>query len=457
MAGNQGDLRKGHRAVRREIRVKPRRRKTLSSRKARQLTQLLQRLSTEFIDLPAQLFEAHIVGGLRQLVEALDVQRAAFAELDANGRYNVTHSYAVSGFDPIQPAVIDELRPWLDDTLRRGSMSPPADSTQRANAAKRARNDSVASEIKSNVTLPLSVGGVTTCVLAVGSRHSRAWVDDLIPYLKQSGEIFAAALKRKCLDEQFRRIEMQVAHLGRVSMMGQLVGSIAHEVNQPLCAIVSNAQAALGFYLSTPPEVDQATAAMKDIVRDGKRASEIISRTNTMLRRHPVNFTFEDMNELVISALPLVERYATLRHVRLELHLGNGIPRLMIDATQVQQVLINLIMNGVEAIQSQTNAQGLVRIETAYDHKSETVLVNVSDNGRGLSVIDRERIFEPFYTSKSQGMGMGLAISRAIVEAHGGRLWADSDAVRGASFSFAVPTRKESAHADQPAAGHSGG
>jgi C4-dicarboxylate-specific signal transduction histidine kinase len=280
-------------------------------------------------------------------------------------------------------------------------------------------------------------------VLGVCSSVERQWPDELLPYLKQAGEIFANAVARKRKDEQLKRSEVQLEHLARISTMGHLASSIAHEVNQPLCAIVSNAQAALGFISGSPVEIDQAVAAIRDIIRDGKRSSEIIGRTNAMLRRHSIAFTLHNINQLVNDALPLIERYAALRRVDLKTSLAPNLPLARCDAVQMQQVLVNLIVNGVDAIPTNREERGWVKIETSLDAGNENIRVRVSDNGKGLNGMDARRIFEPFFTSKSEGLGMGLAISRTIVETHGGRLWAEPDAVRGACFSFVLPTQTE--------------
>jgi signal transduction histidine kinase len=162
-----------------------------------------------------------------------------------------------------------------------------------------------------------------------------------------------------------------------------------------------------------------------------------------MLRRHAVAFTTHQINQLVRESLPLIERYATLRRVELKTSFAADLPHVHCDAVQLQQVLVNLIMNGVEAIPPTEDKKGWVNIETSRSPSNAAVRVTVSDSGIGLAPELARRIFEPFYTSKAQGLGMGLAISRTIVEAHGGRLWAEPKTARGACFTFELPTQQE--------------
>jgi C4-dicarboxylate-specific signal transduction histidine kinase len=447
-------LKKPRKVVRRAIRSSGHRKPRLTARDIRRYRELLVNLSAQFITIPSDQVDIRIVDGLRQLVETLGVQRSSLAVLDEQDRLRITHSYAARGYRPMPQALLDQEFPWLAKVLREGRTVRLNAHTALPTDAKPERELTRASGIRAVITLPFSVGGIPVCVLGVCSKVEREWPDEMIPYLQQAGEIFANAIARKRKDEQLKRAEVQLEHLARVSTMGQLAGSIANEVNQPLCAIVSNAQATLGFLSDTQPEIEQAIAAIKDIIRDGKRSSEIIGRTNAMLRRHAVAFTTHELNHLVTDSLPLIERYATLRRVELKTSFASNLPRLHCDAVQLQQVLVNLIMNAVEAIPPNRDEKGCVSIETSRNASNTGVRVSVSDNGTGLSPELARRVFEPFYTSKLQGLGMGLAISRTIVEAHGGTLWAEPNTVRGACFVFELPTQQEINDVKQSSTGH---
>jgi C4-dicarboxylate-specific signal transduction histidine kinase len=435
-------LTKSPKVVRRAIRSNDLKSR-VSARDARHYRDMLMKLSAMFITSPSDQFDQRIIEGLRQLVETLGVQRSSLAMVDEQDRLRITHSYAARGYRAMPQALLDQEMPWLAKVLREGRTVCLNPRTDLPSDAKQERELTRSSGIRAVIALPFSVGGIPVCVLGVCSSVERQWPDELLPYLKQAGEIFANAVARKRKDEQLKRSEVQLEHLARISTMGHLASSIAHEVNQPLCAIVSNAQAALGFISGSPVEIDQAVAAIRDIIRDGKRSSEIIGRTNAMLRRHSIAFTLHNINQLVNDALPLIERYAALRRVDLKTSLAPNLPLARCDAVQMQQVLVNLIVNGVDAIPTNREERGWVKIETSLDAGNENIRVRVSDNGKGLNGMDARRIFEPFFTSKSEGLGMGLAISRTIVETHGGRLWAEPDAVRGACFSFVLPTQTE--------------
>jgi len=230
----------------------------------------------------------------------------------------------------------------------------------------------------------------------------------------------------------------ELAHLTRVSTMGELAASLAHELNQPLTAILSNAQAAQRFLAANPSDVKEVTEILRDIVEDDNRASEVIQRMRAMVKKEDLKFSDLDLAGLISDVVRLVHSDAVLQNVSVSLQLPAGLPRVRGDKVQLQQVMLNLLLNAFDAMKDCPPGERAVVVE-AESESSETLKVSVGDHGIGLARDKIDKIFQPFYTTKREGLGMGLSISRSIIEAHGGRLWAENNPARGATFYFTVP------------------
>ena len=242
--------------------------------------------------------------------------------------------------------------------------------------------------------------------------------------------------KQAELDVQKQRSEL--AHLSRLTMLGELSSSLAHELNQPLAAILSNAQAALRFLAQDAPALNDVRDILKDIVGDDKRASEVIHRLRLLLRKDEVQHQPLKMNEVVQDVLKLVRSDLTSRNIAVTIDLSTELPAVIGDRVLLQQVLLNLILNGCDAVADAELAEHRrLHIHTLWN--GQAVQVSVRDQGRGIALDDMQRLFEPFFTTKPQGMGLGLAICRNIITAHNGQLWATNNADCGASFYFTLP------------------
>jgi signal transduction histidine kinase len=242
--------------------------------------------------------------------------------------------------------------------------------------------------------------------------------------------------ERRRADDESRRAREEVAHSVRVSMMGELMASLAHELNQPLAAIRSNAQAALRFLSASAPDLEEVRSALAEIVEDDRWASEVIRRLRMLARRGDGERAPIDVNEMVRETLQMVRTEVIERHVAVDLELGPGLPPVLGDRVQLQQVVLNLVLNAVEAMAG-TEHPRMVAARTAVT--GGNVTVSVRDSGKGLGDADLERIFDAFYTTKPEGLGMGLSISQSIVDSHGGRLWGERNADRGMTFHFSLP------------------
>jgi C4-dicarboxylate-specific signal transduction histidine kinase len=239
--------------------------------------------------------------------------------------------------------------------------------------------------------------------------------------------------KQAELDVQKQRNEL--AHLSRVTMLGELSGTLAHELNQPLAAILSNAQAALRFLAQDTPALNDVRDILKDIVGDNKRASEVIQRLRLLLRKAEVQHQPLEVNEVIQDVLKLVQSDLATRNIVVTIDLSSELPAVIGDRVLLQQVLLNLILNGCDAVAHTEHR----RLHICSLWNGEAVQVSVRDLGRGIALDDIPHLFEPFFTTKPQGMGLGLAICRNIITAHNGRLWATNNADCGASFYFTLP------------------
>ncbi|MBY0276901.1 PAS domain-containing protein [Candidatus Binatia bacterium] len=246
---------------------------------------------------------------------------------------------------------------------------------------------------------------------------------------------------RKRAEETLRRSEAQLAHVTRVTTMGELTASIAHEVNQPLTAIVNNANACLGLLPESMPDLHEVREALRDIVDDGDRASAIIARVRRLVKNAPFESVLLDLRDVVHDVVTLATHESTRRAVTVRVDLADDLPPVVGDRVQLAQVLMNLVVNAMDAMTTADEPRRVlvVRGRRAMHDGAARVALHVEDAGIGLSREAMERLFEPFYTTKANGLGMGLAISRSIVDAHGGRLWVEPHPDAGTIVSFDLP------------------
>jgi C4-dicarboxylate-specific signal transduction histidine kinase len=243
-------------------------------------------------------------------------------------------------------------------------------------------------------------------------------------------------------EQRYRSMQMEVAHANRVETMGQLTASIAHEVNQPIAAAVTNAQAALRWLGARPPALEEVRQTLGRIVKDAQRASDVIGRIRALIKKAPPRKGWVDVNEAIREVIEITRGEAAKNGASVQTAFGEGLPLIEGDRVQLQQVILNLIINAVEAMSSAGEGEHELQISTGQA-ESEGVLVAVRDSGPGLPPAALERLFDAFYTTKPGGLGMGLSICHSIIEAHGGRLWASANVPRGAIFQFTVPARPD--------------
>jgi PAS domain S-box-containing protein len=265
--------------------------------------------------------------------------------------------------------------------------------------------------------------------------------------------------ERKLAEEALQKAQAELMHVTRVTTLGVLTASIAHEINQPLAAVVNNANAVLRWLSGDSPELGQAIEAIRRIIRDGNRAGDVISRMRSLFKKAPRTKERFDINEAIEEVVGLTQNEAQRNRLSIQTRLANDVPMISGDRVQLQQVILNLLVNAVEAMSGTRQSQREIFVssqkvgdssgeltEKNAEHRdpaeveSNQVLIAVRDSGPGLDPTTLEHLFDPFYTTKPQGLGMGLAISRSIIEAHRGRLWAVSNDGPGATFQITLPT-----------------
>jgi C4-dicarboxylate-specific signal transduction histidine kinase len=244
--------------------------------------------------------------------------------------------------------------------------------------------------------------------------------------------------KLRASEQRLVDAQIELAHLTRVTALGELTASIAHEVNQPLTGVVANAESGLLWLRRGTPDVDAACRSLEWIIDDGNRASEVIRRVRSLANKASVEKLPLDVNDIAREVFALVQRELIKHRVSLRTEFAPALPMILGDRVQLQQVIINLMMNGSEAMQAVMDRPRELVIRSRQD-EAQQVLLSVTDCGVGISTKNAERLFNPFFTTKSSGMGMGLSICRSIVEDHGGRLWATANVPYGATFQFTMP------------------
>ena len=308
---------------------------------------------------------------------------------------------------------------------------------------------------------PILLGGEVLGVIEFFSREMRPPDPDLLNMMSAIDSQIGQFIERKRAEEALQQAQAELSHLSRVTTLGELTASIAHEINQPLAAVVTNANAGLRWLAGDPPNLDETREAIRRIMRDGNRATEIIGRIRALVRKAAPQPGWLDLNQAIWEITAMLRGELHRSRVSLQTQLATNLPALWGDRIQLQQVLLNLLMNGIESLRgmgegprelmvssetstefSSASAEGTAETSATVSTSGPHVLVTVRDTGPGLDPQGLERLFEAFYTTKPQGLGMGLAISRSIIHAHGGRLWARANAPHGAVFVFALPIRE---------------
>jgi C4-dicarboxylate-specific signal transduction histidine kinase len=248
--------------------------------------------------------------------------------------------------------------------------------------------------------------------------------------------------ERRRAEQDLKKIQDDLAHVARVTTMGELAASIAHEVNQPLTAVITNANACLRWMAMDPPNLTEARESVTRIRRDGRRASDVVQRIRAFLKRRAPESAPQDVSDVIREVLGLLQDALRAAHVSADVELGKDVPAVLGDRVQIQQVILNLVMNGIDAMRGIQDRPR--RLVVGAGPEGGDVVITVRDSGVGIDPDKVDRLFDPFFTTKAEGMGMGLSVSRSIIESHGGRLWAALEGATGATFRFTLPMAQPS-------------
>jgi C4-dicarboxylate-specific signal transduction histidine kinase len=407
-----------------------------------QLAALLQCISSELIRCPHHNLGNTIDTALGGLGEALAADQALVTTRAPSGdiEHHVWERTGMNGRARHGP-----VNGW-DSSLAKLELQHTLVCTNR----KQLPASALPGQMSAAILVPLHDGAKPGGLLALTARTPRVWAPQAVEAAERLAEMLAAGLhrmasqssvaleqeKRLHAEAETRRLRDQLAHAGRVSMLGELAASLAHELNQPLTAIYTNAQAAHRFLDRKRPALGEARGALHDLGQDCRRASEVLGRLRQMFRRHETERVPVEVGPLIEHMLKLLHEDAVARGVDVVVEIRRDLPAVNGDRIQLEQVLMNLLVNAFDAV---TGQPGPRQVTVRALARNGAVEVAVLDNGKGIARGDLDRIFEPFFTRKPNGMGMGLAICRSIVEAHGGRIAARDRTERGADFEISLP------------------
>jgi signal transduction histidine kinase len=402
---------------------------------------LVSELSAAMARVSADAVDREIETWLEKICQALDLDRSGIYESDgADEPVRATHTWHRANFPPFPrdydpEKLLDVTCDWVMGgkpiTFSRPSEIPP----ELADARRFVERYGP----KASVVIPMWAGGRVIGAASFGKfRSARTWPTELLDHLALAVRLFGSAIERKQSVIAIRAVRSQLRVATRRNLMSELVASLSHEINQPLGAILSNLGGLARLLSQGNPQPAMALEAVNSAIEDTKRTAEIVRRIRSMFKKDTDHRTAIDIGALVGEVVKLTAGEAAIRNVSVQVQTSPSVRRVNGDGIQLQQCILNLIMNAFDAIMEAKSGPGGVTIKVAPE-KTGWAAISVSDNGAGIDPAVATRLFEPFVTTKSEGMGLGLLVTRSIVESHGGRIWATPNPDRGATFTFTLP------------------
>ncbi len=402
---------------------------------------VVSELSAALVRASADEVPAAIERQLRHVVLSLNIDRATIGEIDpTDGVLYATHQWAREGVMRTPPALnANQVLPWAtgkilaDETvvLSRLEDAPPE-------AAKDVEFARMAG-VKSTVLVPLRIGKAVVGAVTFGAvNRAHTWSPRTVQRLRLIAELFGHALERQRTVTEIRRLRDEMEQTSRVAMMGELTASLTHELNQPLGAILSNAQAARRFLTAKRPNLAEARAAIEEIIHDNSRAAQTLRNVRALFQPNQVEMSALDLRHTLLEAERLLSAEADGKGISMVIDLPSSLPTVLGNRMLLLEVLINLTANAFDSI-CEEDAGPRVVVLCARRCETGHVQVAVRDSGKGIDPKTMPRLFDAFFTTKPHGMGIGLRVARSIIETHGGRLWATRNPDRGATLQFELP------------------
>jgi len=428
-------------------RIEPaaRRPSLLSPDDAGRFDELVAELATAFVRASLPQIDEEINRSLKRIALMLGLDRSTIAEFRADGVAFFSHGWVRDAHFAVIGKSLDvnALLPWTvarmfagETVIMRGVEELPDEASIDRDSFRRYGP-------KSNVMIPIKIGDTVRAAAGFAAiYHERTWPAKTLRQLQRMAQIFGYAFERKWAASEILRLQSELTHISRVNTIGELAASIAHELNQPLAAILNNAEAVQSMLQAESPDLEEIKAAIADIIQDDSRAGETIRRLRSLFRRDKLKKSEIDLGEVVREIGRLVQSDALIRNVSFKLEVQQQLI-VLADRVQLQQAIINLVLNAFDAAGEGTEDARQVAVKVAPQEFGWARIL-VCDSGKGIPAELMPRIFDTFFTTKSNGLGMGLAISRWIVEAHGGRLCVSSTSDHGTAFEIRLPSQSES-------------
>jgi signal transduction histidine kinase len=406
---------------------------------------LVGELSAAMARAPADAVDREIESWLGKICRALDLDRSAVYERDAPGEpVRTTHTW-------LRP----NLRPFPRNFDPEKQFKTTTDWVMAGNQLTFARPSDIPAELadarrfvdrygpKASAVIPMWAGGRVIGAASFGKfRSARQWPPELLDHLALAVRLFGSAIERKQSVTAIRAARAELRTASRRNVMSELVASLSHEINQPLGAILSNLGGLSRLLTQGNPKPAMALEAVNNAIEDTKRTAAIVRRIRSMFKKHVEHKTAIDIGALVHEVVKLTAGEAAVRKISVQIEVSPSVDRVIGDSIELQQCVLNLLMNAFDAIAEASSDRRGVTIKVAPE-KTGWVGVSVSDNGAGIDPGVANRLFEPFVTTKSEGMGLGLLVTRSIVESHGGAIWSTPNPGRGSTFTFTLPVAEK--------------
>ncbi len=410
-------------------------------RELKRFRSLVGELSAAMARVPAGAVDGEIESWLGKICEALGLDRSAVYERDAPGEpVRTTHTWLRANFPPFPPdydpgKLLQKTTDWVMAGNQLTFSRPSDIPVELVDARRFVKRYGP----KASAAIPMWAGGRVIGAASFGKfRSVREWPPELVDHLALAVRLFGSAIERKQAVTAILAARAQLRTASRRNLMSELVASLSHEINQPLGAILSNLGGLARLLTEGNPKPAMALEAVNNAIEDTKRTAEIVRRIRSMFKKHVEHKTAIDIGDLVNEVVKLTAGEAAIRKIPVQIEVSPSVQRVIGDSIELQQCVLNLLMNAFDAIAEAGSDRRGVTIKVTPE-KTGWVGVSISDNGAGIDPAVANRLFEPFVTTKNEGMGLGLLVTRSIVESHGGRIWSTPNPDCGATFTFTLP------------------